>query len=144
MAINVKLQKGKGFTLMEVLLAGLILFITLSAMTLIYRGALFSSKKAQQVLVINSYVPIAVEQIEQLMQQPQHAEKSQISGQGKLLKTEFSFVATLNSAKSPLPRLSGFSNETIVLPARYKLWDVNLVLNLDGAEKSFQYQEITF
>ena len=49
--------KQRGFTLLEVLLAGFILFLVLTSMTLVYRGAMLSSSKAERSLLMSAAVP---------------------------------------------------------------------------------------
>ena len=51
-------SRQRGFTLLEVLLAGFILFMVLSSMTLVYRGALLSSEKASRALSIAAALPM--------------------------------------------------------------------------------------
>ena len=47
---------AQGFTLVEVLVSGFILFLVLAAMTDLYRGAILGSSKAEQSLKISSAV----------------------------------------------------------------------------------------
>lgn len=46
----------RGFSLLEVLLAGFILFLVLSSMTLVYRGAILSSAKAESAITFTSSI----------------------------------------------------------------------------------------
>lgn len=138
------LKKQSGFTLMEVLIAGLILFMVISTTTLIYRGAMLSSQKAEQTIVLNGYLPFAIEQIEEQMRQQKHANQTSLQGSGRILDSSYSWQAKQLIAKSPLPRLGGGSNELIEQPARFKLWQVDLTLKYLNKEKVFTYKELTF
>jgi type II secretory pathway component PulJ len=136
--------RQSGFTLMEVLIAGLILFMTISTTTLIYRGAMLSSQKAEQTLVLNGYLPFAMEQIEQEMRQQKYADQTLLQGSGNLLASRYNWQAKQLLAKRPLPRLGASSTELIEQPARFKLWQVHLTLKYGGGEKRFSYKELTF
>ena len=50
-------KKSAGFTLLEVLLAAFILFLVITSVTLVYRGAILSSGKAERSLLISGSVP---------------------------------------------------------------------------------------
>lgn len=47
----------RGFTLLEVLVAAFILFLVIATMTMVYRGAMGSSLKAQRVVQMSALVP---------------------------------------------------------------------------------------
>ena len=140
---NSRLRQA-GFTLMEVLIAGLILFMTISITTLIYRGSMLSSLKAEQTLVLNGYLPFAIEQIEEQMRQQKYVNQTTLQGSGDILDSRYSWQAKQLIAKSPLPRLGGGTTELIIQPARFKLWQVDLTLEYLNKEKIFSYKELTF
>lgn len=138
------IKKQSGFTLMEVLIAGLILFMTISTTTLIYRGAMLSSQKAEQTLVLNGYFPFAIEQVEEQMRQQKNANQTALEGSGAILDSTYSWQAKLLIAKSPLPSLGAGTYKLIEKPARYKLWKVDLTLKYMNGEKLYIYKELTF
>ena len=49
-------HKHSGFTLLEVLISGFILFMVVASTTLVYQGALLSSGKAEQSLIFATAV----------------------------------------------------------------------------------------
>ena len=55
-----KLQhSAKGFTLIEVLVASMILFATIASSGVLYSGSLLASEKATQNIKISNVIPIA-------------------------------------------------------------------------------------
>jgi prepilin-type N-terminal cleavage/methylation domain-containing protein len=51
------MNRQRGFTLLEVLIAGFILFLVISSMTLVYRGAVLSSSKAESAIKFTAAIP---------------------------------------------------------------------------------------
>ena len=53
--------KNSGFTLIEVLIAGVIMMMVISSTILIYQGALIASQKAERSAAISAAVPYLLE-----------------------------------------------------------------------------------
>ena len=51
------MNRQRGFTLLEVLIAGFILFLVISSMTFVYRGAFLSSNKAESAIKFTAAIP---------------------------------------------------------------------------------------
>ncbi|MGJ8680090.1 prepilin-type N-terminal cleavage/methylation domain-containing protein [Paraglaciecola sp.] len=134
----------RGFTLMEVLIAGLILFMAISTTTLIYRSAMMSSLKAEKVITINGFVPFAVEDIEIQIREAMNPQKLAFEGEGELLDITYTWQANQLLAKGATPRLGFGTNELIIQPPRYKLWRVNLTMTYSGMSRQFSYTEFSF
>ena len=57
------MNRQRGFTLLEVLIAGFILFLVISSMTFVYRGALLSSNKAESAIKFTAAIPSIKQQV---------------------------------------------------------------------------------
>lgn len=134
----------RGFTLVEVLVAGLILFLTIASTTLIYRSSALSSQRAEMAIVLNGYLPFAMEKIEIEMNSPNYARSENLNGKGEVAGIRFDWSARKNLRKSPLPRLGPLGGEMIEQPARYSIWRVELRMYYQGESKVFEYQELTY
>ncbi|XOV79221.1 MAG: type II secretion system protein J [Aestuariibacter sp.] len=56
-------MKSRGFTLLEVLVAGVILFAVVATTSMIFNNAILSKTKASQSLSLYGYLPVIVEHV---------------------------------------------------------------------------------
>lgn len=139
-----KLNKNKcskGFTLIEVLLASFILFLVISSITIIYRGALLSSSKAERALQLSSMVVPVSEQIRIKLQSPSNNEY-----QGQGMMGAVSFVWSAEQAFQSNTPVS-FDNETGVIISNNKmirLWHIHLQLQLGKTSRQYFFNEVSW
>ena len=131
--------KQSGFTLLEVLLAGFILFLTIMAMTLVYRGALLSSAKAEQSLSVVASVP----SIRAIISEKFHRSVSEgiYFGSGVFGSVNFSWVATLRLEAEPNRIFADDSGLDVEF--RYSLWDVELTLTKGNLTRRYSFSEVS-
>ena len=132
--------KQRGFTLLEVLLAGFILFLTISVTTLIYKGALLSSGKAERSLAISAAAP-AIHRL--VTEQVRNIGLSNNSlGDGRYGDIEYRWQATLIYIGKPslaLVELNGLQDTQV-----YSLWNVELSLQKGPLVKTYNFTEISW
>ena len=138
------LNKHQGFTLIEVLIAGVILFMVIASTTLVYRSALLSSNKAQQTLVITGYLPIILDNITEQLHLQDLGTQTVLQGEGSFMEVSYHWQANLLQAKSAMKRLDSFSGELVEQAARYRLWQMDLELNVGTSTKHYQYEDLTY
>ena len=131
--------KQSGFTLLEVLLAGFILFLTIMAMTLVYRGALLSSAKSEQSLSVVASVP----SIRAIISEKFHRSVSEgiYFGSGVFGSVKFSWVATLRLEAEPNRIFADDSG--LDAEFRYSLWDVELTLTKGSLIRRYSFSEVS-
>lgn len=134
----------KGFTLIEVLIAGVILFMVIAVTTLVYRSALLSSNKAEQVLAITGYLPIIIDNITEDLQRQDTGSQNSLQGHGNTMQVTYNWRARLIQSHSALPVLNSFSGESVVQPARYRLWEMDLTLTLGDSTRRYEYEDFTY
>ena len=122
-----------GFTLLEVLIAGFILFLVLTSMTQVYRGALLASGKAEKTLSLVASVPavriIITEAITESMER---------SGEGSHGEVSFTWTAAL--AYEGLPSLDLLRDAP---STKYYLWDVDLKVTQGDLARQYECSEIS-
>lgn len=126
-----------GFTLLEVLLASFILFSTIVATSLVYRGAALSSSKAEQALSVSvaahSIQRIVTDEFRQLKDKPQP------SGEGRYGEVTYSWRAEETHKGTRIGELDGST------PTReYALWRIDLTISKGKVTKQFHYSEISW
>ena len=128
--------KQSGFTLLEVLLAGFILFLVLSSTTLIYKGALLSSGKAERNLSISAAVPSIRVLISKTFSEVTGTFTR--SGAGSYGALDFKWDATLVSR--------GVSTEVAGEESTrrsFYLWDVKLELKKGNVVRNYNFREVS-
>ena len=128
-------DKQLGFTLIEVLFAGFILFVTIATMTSVYRGALFSSSKAEQSLELSSAVVSIRRLVSEEFRYRDSAEEPK--GQGRYGDVDYRWSAKM-SYKGVLPRSPDGSQPE----KEFYLWDIELTLMKRSATRHYGFSEI--
>jgi prepilin-type N-terminal cleavage/methylation domain-containing protein len=128
----------RGFTLVEVLVASFILFITLAAFTSILRTALISSERAQQVVTESISATLLVDSIRHQLQTSSKGNQAQ--GEGNINGIIYSWSATVTNRSRPPARY--FGEQEIRPEHEILLWEVTIELE-DGSEP-YRYQEATW
>jgi type II secretory pathway pseudopilin PulG len=134
----------KGFTLIEVLIAGVILFMVIAMTTLVYRSALLSSNKAEQVLAITGYLPIIIDNITEDLQRQDTGSQNSLQGDGNTMQVTYNWRARLIQSHSALSVLDSFTGELLDQPARYRLWEMDLTLTLGDSTRRYEYEDFTY
>lgn len=133
-----------GFTLIEVLVAAVIIFATIATTTMIYSGAVQSSRKAEQALAISGYLPMLIEQIESELRQRDTGSGSRIQGNGQISRIQYQWQAELTDRTAPMARPDPLSGELIQQPARYRTWKVSATLSYMDKSQAFDFAVLTF
>ena len=132
--------KQRGFTLLEVLLAGFILFLTISVTTLIYKGALLSSGKAERSLAISAAAPAIHRLVTEQVRNIGGANNS--LGDGRYGDIEYRWQAALIYIGKPslaLVELNGLQDTQV-----YSLWNVELSLQKGPLVKNYNFTELSW
>tara|TARA_B110000208_G_scaffold191706_1_gene259682 strand:+ start:59 stop:484 length:426 start_codon:yes stop_codon:yes gene_type:complete len=138
-------HKHSGFTLLEVLISGFILFMVVASTTLVYQGALLSSGKAEQSLIFAT----AVSPIRRIVSEYIHAKVSlketnqvAIEGEGVYGALRYQWVATVSHIGIPqeIFRESGYLGADF----RYLLWDIELKLQGSNMQRNYKFSEVTW
>lgn len=140
----IRLNKQKGFTLMEVLIAGFILFLVISVTTLIYRGATLSSHKAERSIYINGLVPLIIDEVQHQVRVEGQGETVSLNGNDKMGEAVYKWSAEVIEFRAAPPRLLAEVGLAEEQNRRYKLWQVNLNVSYKNYERSYRYVEFSW
>jgi len=134
-------KNQKGFTLIEVLVASFILFLVIAAITMVYRGALLSSHKAERSLQFSSLVEPISEQIRLNLQSPTNNE---VQGQGSMGAITYNWSA-IQAFQAKSPPLFDAEQGSVTQGAKtFKLWDITLELQLKTATRNYHFSEVSW
>ncbi len=128
----------QGFTLIEVLVSGLILFLVLAAMTELYRGAIIGSSKAEHSVFMSSAVPFIRANLSHSLRANPPDQKS--SGNGKFGKVNYQWKAT----SMYIGRAPYFLEEDLGRVVEYRLWRIDLTVRYRSSARQFHFNEVTW
>ena len=130
-----------GLTLVETLIAAVILFGALAFVSDSYRGSLQASVKASNSADLIAPLPLIVSRVKQeLRTQPSDT----VTGQGVVLGIEFSFEANVVDRMAPPERFNIDTDVSEKFKARFLLYRVQLELRRGGSRERFTYQELSW
>lgn len=135
------MNRQRGFTLLEVLIAATILFTVMAVATETYRNSLLASSRAQGLVTMLTPLPLITSAIRnQLRSNP--VEK--LDGRSALLGVDYEWEATTVRYGSPPYRFDPDVTDFVSYPKRFRLYDIRLKLRLAKQQREFLYQEIAW
>ncbi|WP_394200800.1 type II secretion system protein [Shewanella waksmanii] len=138
------MSKQNGFTVMEVLVAGFIMFLVIATTTLIYRGATLSSHKAERSIYINGLVPVMTDAIQLEIRQKGQASIDKLSGSGKMGEAAYSWKAEMIDFQAAPPQMLAEAGLAVEQNNRFKLWQVELDANYKDYDRQYRYVEFSW
>jgi len=139
-----KITLAKGFTLIEVLVASVILFTAVATVSMVYRGAYISSEKANNHVVISGMLPSLLTKIQVDIRSKGMFPETQIFGEGSSWGVDYQWQADLLEHKSAPTKLDPDSGSYVTPPQKYYLWLVNLSLHYKGMSKKYSFRELSW
>lgn len=140
--MNIKPKSSEsGFTLVEVLIAAVILFAILSMTALAFKSARQSSESASQTIELYAPVPIILSNIKA---QLQLQAPETLNGEGNVMGVNFVWSATTETYRPPIQRFDIDDNTFREYQPRFRLYRVELELEFGGKVKNLSYQEIAW
>jgi len=135
-------KESKGFTLVEVLVASLILFSVLATVSMVYRGAISSSTKATQHLKINSVIQALITHIEHEVNLNSKTDNNAIEYEGVMNGVSYKWKGKVAKFESAPQRFDLDSGNIVTPPKKFKLWDIDLFLEYKSTKKQFNFSQI--
>jgi len=129
----------KGFTLVEVLIASLIIFTAISISVLSFQTSSRAIESSEQMLRLIQPLPILSDEIENALQ---NVAIETHSAEGVILDVHYVWTAKPIRLVSPPARFNPDSGEFVNYPNRFALYEVRLQLRQEKKTKEFTYQKI--
>lgn len=136
------LKYAKGFTLVEVMLAGVILIMTVSAMTLVYRTAALSSGKASDNVNFSSSVGLIFNTIQRQVRGGNVTEP--MTGEGSIAGVDYRWSSTLDKKKGAADRFDIDEGKWMKQPDRFYLWNIELIVESGSRQRVYQFKELSW
>ncbi|MBE0369296.1 PulJ/GspJ family protein [Pseudoalteromonas aurantia] len=135
---------SKGFTLIEVLVASMILFATIASISLLYSGSLVASEKSNRHIEISNILPIAIKQIRYNVRSRTQGNITDLSGKNYFWGVEVNWQAVRVSYKPPPPLYSFDLGKHEKQNNKYFLWNITAVFKLDNYSREYQFKEVSW
>lgn len=138
------ISRNSGFTLIEVMVATVILISSIAVMSMVYRGAFISSKKANEYVKITGYLPSVLASVRYDIRQQGNSELSQLNNNGDAWDVTYKWQANLIDFQSAPEKFDDESASFITPAKKYKLWQVDLTLQRDTLTKHYSFKELSW
>jgi prepilin-type N-terminal cleavage/methylation domain-containing protein len=132
----------KGFTLIEVLIAGIILFLFITMASQAFSNSAVASLKAERAAKVAALVPLVVENIHNQIDLVN--KRSDASGTGAMLDMEYHWVAKLLQRKPPPYGFDPSTQEFKDYEDRFSLWSVSITVTVGAYQRSWHYEEVSW
>ncbi|WP_076410993.1 PilW family protein [Shewanella sp. UCD-KL12] len=135
-------NRSKGFTLVEVMIAGVILIMTVTAMTMVYRTAALSSGKASDNVEFSASVGMIFNTIQGHVRGGNATEA--MSGDGHLAGVDYRWSTELITKKGAAEKFDIDEGDWVEQPVRFYLWNVELIVSQGSKERVYNYKELSW
>jgi prepilin-type N-terminal cleavage/methylation domain-containing protein len=133
----------RGFTLIEVLIAAVIMFTVLATATLSLRTAIHSSERATRTIELLAPLPWITPTIRDSLREISSSKlPSDHDGEGLLFGVRYRYHATLVRSGAPPARFDVDAADFVEYAPRFGLYDVELELEREGETSRFIYKEL--
>lgn len=135
------MTKSKGFTLIEVLIAAIILFSALALISDIFKSAMLSSSKATTNSLYFQITPSAISAIKANLREKVSGKNLQtIDGDVMLFGIKYQWSAKRISYKAP----PSSELDDFVPESRFSIYDVQVTANQSSKERMFSFEVATW
>ncbi len=137
-------EKNQGFTLIEVLVATVILISSIAALTMVYRGAYLSSESANRQVLLVGKLPSVLALIKSDIRKLGNTSQVTIDSKGNAWGVQYQWQAVQVEFKGAPEKLDPDSGEFITPEKKYKLWQVTLSLKSGRLTKEYSFKELSW
>lgn len=132
----------RGLTLIEVLIAAIILFAVVASVSQVYQVAVTASIRASRTVESAALVPLLADTI--TFQVRQAETLSALSGKGIIDNFVFSWSASVINRSPPAPRFEFQTDNYVVGEERFYLWKVELQVSRDSFQRDYQFTVLSW
>ena len=132
----------RGFTLIEVLVATVILFLFIAMAAQIFQQSATASLKAERAIKVSALVPLVVENIRNQIDNTKSL--GSLRGEGQIEEVKYRWQARLTQRKPPITGFDPLTLEFRSYGDKYNLWNVDLTVSMGSYERHWVYEELTW
>ena len=144
-----RFNKAQGFTLVEVLVAALILFMVITTMMTIYRGAMLTSIKAEGSLDFSTQIIQLKTTITEAIRN--HRSLSELAASGTIADIDYNWVAQAHASgvashpdNLPITEIIATQSNHPSGSTPVHLWRVSVELKRNNRVREYEFWEISW
>ena len=126
------------------MVATIILISSIAVMSMVYRGAFISSKKANEHVKITGYLPSILATVRYDIRQQGNSDINQLNNNGDAWDVTYKWQASLIDFQSAPEKFDDISESFITPAKKYKLWQVELTLQHNTLNKHYSFKELSW
>ncbi|WP_405598788.1 MULTISPECIES: prepilin-type N-terminal cleavage/methylation domain-containing protein [unclassified Pseudoalteromonas] len=138
------LKKQAGFTLIEVLVASVILFSSIAIVGVIYKGVIIATVKSEKQVHIASVVPESIKKIQKELRSQKNQQATESQGSLSLLDVNAKWHAALVKSKLPPEAYDPDSGKMTQIDKKYYFWKVNVQFEFKNTVQEYNFNEFTW
>ena len=135
-------RHAKGFTLIEVLIASIILFLFLAIASQAFSQSAVASEKAERAAKVAALLPLLTDNIRAQMVLGQSLAEQ--NGGGELFEMHYQWQAQRIERRGAPKHLDPAVDGYKTYPDRFNLWQVAVTITVKSYQRTWQYKEITW
>lgn len=132
----------KGFTLVEVLVASVVLIISVSTMSLVLSNAVLTEEKVDKRAKVLWQLPFVLDDIDISLKL--NDGKDSVTKSGYLLGAEYTWAAEAIKQSGPPAVIDQEIGSLIASDVTFVLWNVSLVIRSGNWQKEFELKEFSW
>lgn len=135
------MSNAKGFTLIEVMVAMLLLLSAIALTNAVYSNSVSATLKAERSLMLSQYLPMI---LAETRRQVRESNGETNSGGGTLRGIEYRWKTELIERGAPPPRFDAEAREFRRYEQKFNLWQVSLDIEHQGRTQSVEFKEVSW
>lgn len=139
----VMVSTNKGFTLLEVLVASVIMISAVAAISMAYRGAFIASERAEKHVNITSAMPMILSQVRKAIRQPT-SESSTEPHRERIWGVNYQWRAEAVANRKPPQRYDVEAEDFVTSEREFTLWRVILDVEQNGIRQQYEFFEVSW
>lgn len=134
------MSKSQGFTLIEVLVASVILMGAITIANAVYGNAVEATLKSRAALELNKNLPIVLANVRREVREA--PEKN--NGSGSVFDIAYRWKKELVEKGAPPPQFDVDERRMVRYEEKFSLWLVSLEVQQKGKTRTYEFNEVTW
>lgn len=137
-------RASRGLTVVEVLIAAVMIFSVMTVVSEGYRASLLASRKSTELEALLAPLPLVLNRVRSDLRDGVAKDRTEFQNDGTILSVEYRYIARSEKFKPPMSGYDFATDQIRDYAPRYHLFHVMLTLKFGSTERSFEYRELAW
>lgn len=133
-----------GLTLVEVLIAAVMIFSVMTVVSEGYRASLIASRKSTELETLLAPLPLVLSRVRTDLRDGAAKGRMEFQDEGTILSVDYRYIARSENFKPPISGYDFATDQIRDYAPRYHLFRVMLTLKFGSMEREFEYRELAW